>query len=393
MKNPGHVSREHLLFFLLGSLLFYLSASYFGGVYIRLARFWFVLQFLDFLVLMINVFSLRYFLDFSRDHISKGDTLSYSIKIQKGTFLPVPRVIAEQSRIHIRQDDGASIEPFSLNSRAIWHYDRDVHALLRGIYTLGLSRLSVRSFNGLFTVDLPIWVKTFYVYPRLIDLSGVLIRHRSRGGKSRALSGREGDAYMFEGLREYRAGESLKDISWSGFMKKGVPLIRTYSSRGGSDIHLFMDRRASGRSPVCDDTVLEIFLCLVNTALHTGQKMVIHGYPGWENRCLITEEELKTLFQTTLTLEFDVPGIEGLKDIPSDGALYVITSLPDPGLLDEYSHMKSIDHLIAVTNGMEDEELARIRALIMTLRMNGSIITEVNSPDRLEEDLSCLFSF
>jgi len=393
MKFPIHFNRSASFFFLLTTLLFYLSSAYFGGVYVKMARFWYVLNALDFLYLIINVFTLRYFLDFNSDHISKGDRIKYSIKIQKGTLLPVPWVGVEQTRVHVRQENKTPFLSFSLFSSGVWHYDKEIHAQLRGIYTLGLSRLTLRSFNGMISVDLSIWAKSFYVYPRLIDMSRELVKHRALGGQSRALTGSSGESYMFEGLREYRVGEDLKNICWSGFMQKGFPVMKTFSSRGGTDIHLFMDRRSSGRSPLCDDTVLEAFLCLVNTALHIGQKLVIHGYPGWENRCLFSENEFQRLYQTTLTVEFNAPGLDELNDISSDGALYVLTSLPDLDLLDEYSFLPSIDHLIAVTVDMEDEKLSRIRSLILTLKLNNAMITEIHSAELLEENLSCLFSF
>jgi hypothetical protein len=176
MKLPRYIQKEGFLFFLIGSVLFYLTSVYFGGVYIRLARFWFALYVLDFILLIINSQTLRYSLDFDRDHISKGDHIKYSIKIQKGTPFPVPWIRIEQARIHSRQGDETPPQFFSLLSDEIWEYKQDVHAEIRGVYTLGLSRLSLRGLTAVLSVDLPIWSQSFYVYLSLPGVFGCSYR-------------------------------------------------------------------------------------------------------------------------------------------------------------------------------------------------------------------------
>jgi hypothetical protein len=140
---------------------------------------------------------------------------------------------------------------------------------------------------------------------------------------------------------------------------------------------------------LCDDTVLEVFLCLVFSAVHTGQKLIIHGYPGWENQMVSTEQDFRILYQSTLLLEFDVPDLEELREIPSTGGLYVVSGLSDLELLDEFSSLGSIDHLIPVTIGMDEEDLLSIRSLIIRLEQRGAIISEITSSSTLEDELQC----
>ncbi|MDC7235917.1 MAG: DUF58 domain-containing protein [Spirochaetales bacterium] len=389
MNLPFRFHKETLFLFLAGSVLFFLSSRYFGGVYIRLSRFWFVFFAADLLMLLINQLTIRYSLDFSRDHLSKGDTVRYTISMESSFFLPVPLIRMELAQLHSRTEEGDREIRLSLKPGERWVCSRDVHVTLRGVYTMGLSRLTLRSVSGLLSLDLPIHSRSFYVYPRVVDIPAVLKKHPSPGGKNAGLEGQKGDEHNFLGLREYREGEGLKHISWSRFMQTGRPCIKTYSSMGGSDIHIFLDRRASGRSPLCDDTALEVFLCIVRSGLATGQKMTLHGYPGWEGMSVETEAEFHRLFQSTLLFDFDAPDLEELRTLSTLEAVYAVSSMPDLALLDEKSRFSGLGHLICVSLSYSPSERERFTSLLLQRRQEGSVISEIDSDLSMEEELQC----
>jgi hypothetical protein len=389
MILPFHFHTESFLPFISGSILFFLSSRYFGGVYVWLARFWFILFFLDFVMLIINSFTLRYSLNFNRNHINKGDRIQYTVLITGEGKLPVPLVKLEFTRIHIKTDQQIEPVSFSLLPGKVWKYQQEVYAEIRGVYTMGVSRLSLTGLTGLITIDLPIWSRTFYVYPKIFDIPKIIQKHRSSEGHSLAIPGRRGDSHIFHSLREYRTAESIRNISWSRFIQTGTPYIKSYNSRGGSDIHLFLDRRHSGRSSLCDDTVLEVFLCMIYSGIHTGQRLILHGYPGWENRTIETRKEFNDLYLSTLLMEFDALDLGEIRDIPPQDGLYIVTGLPDYKLLDEHYRGGSIDHLITVTQGRPADELLRIRTLIMNLRLYGTDVTELPSSGTVRDDMLC----
>lgn len=389
MNLPFRFHKESLFFFLAGTVLFYLSSRYFGGMYVRLFRFWFLFFSLDILMLIINHLSLRYHLDFNRDHMSKGDTITYTVSIESGTILPIPHLLLELSRIHQKEEQTDRFIRFSLRPGERWAYSRDVHASLRGVYTMGLSRLTLRSVSGLLSLDLPIWARDFYVYPRIIDIRQVLTKHPASGGKAVGLEGRGGDAHNFLGLREYREGEGLRNISWARFMQTGRPFIKTYASMGGSDVHLFIDRRSSGRSALCDDAVLEIFLCLLYSGLNTGQKMILHGYPGWEGRCIQTKKDFEKLYRSTLFFEFDAIDLEELNDIPSLENVYAVSGIPDYSLLDENSRYAQLGHLICVSLSFSDKENERFRSVLLRRIQQGAVISDISSDESMKDEILC----
>ncbi len=389
MNLPFRFHKETLFIFLAGSVLFFLSSRYFGGIYIRLARFWFIFFAADISMLLINSLSLRYSLDFSSDHMSKGDRITYTVRIQAGSLLPVPFLTLELARIHRNEAEGERLIRFALMPRGSWVQTREVHARLRGVYTMGLSRLCLTSLSGLLSLDLSIWARNFYVYPRVIEIEGALNKHPSPGGHPEGRESGSDDEHNFLGLREYREGEGLKNISWSRFFQTGTPWMKTWSSSGGSEIHLFLDRRASGFSPLCDDTALETFLSLLRSGLTGGQKIIIHGFPGWEGRVLETEEEFHRLYRSTLLLEFSAAGLEELDSLPRLEPVYAVTTMPDLTLLDENSRFATLGHTIVVTVDRSEDDLNLVRSLILKRIQQGAVISEITSDQGLEEELQC----
>lgn len=389
MKLPFQFHKETLFFFLAGSVLFYLTSRYFGGIYIRISRFWFSFYILDIVMLLINHFTLRYSLDFNRDHMSKGDTIRYKISIQSGSILPIPLLILELSQVHRNETQEERHLRFSLKPSETWVYSRDVTATLRGVYTMGVSQLTLRSVSGLLSLDIPIWARNFYVYPRIIDIPKLLTKHPASGGKAVGLEGQNGDAHNFLGLREYRDAEGLKHISWSRFMQTGTPYIKTYSSMGGSDIHLFLDRRSSGRSALCDDTVLETFLCLLYSGLNTGQNMILHGYPGWEGRNIQTRHDFDMLYQSTLMFEFDAFDLEELKDISLLESVYTVSGMSDLSVMDENSCYSDLGHIICISLSFSSADYDRFQSVLLHRKQQGAVISEISSDTSIKDELLC----
>ena len=393
MYPPFRLHPGNLIIFAAGSLLFHLSALYFGGIFLKLAVSWYTLYILDILILVINCAGLRYSQDFSSGHLSKNDELAYILKITGTGFLPVPTITCGFTRIHMKGSEKIPSVTFYLKPGESRVFEKSIHTNLRGIYTMGLAELSLKGFTGLVSVGLPIWSRTFYIYPRLLEHSVPLGRHKSTGGKGRTMAGNTGEYHTFSGLREYREGEDTKRISWSRFMKTGYPCIRDYDARGGSAISICMDRRSPERTPECEDTVLETALALIRTAVYSEQKVIIYGFSGWEGIEISSPDEFLRFYKSTLLLEFDSPASPGLNSFSAEESLYIISGLPDLTLLDgRIWESRKSSHLVAVTEGMDSGVRAKVRILIEKLRKEDLEITEVESGSGLAEDIKWLLS-
>ncbi|MBC8452771.1 MAG: DUF58 domain-containing protein [Spirochaetes bacterium] len=393
MKHLLRIQIKVLIPFLTITFLLFLTSRYFGGVYIRVFRFWISIFLADFLLLLANRISLRYSQQFTHKHVQKGEIVQYNLNISGWGFLPVPSVTEEFSRIHQRDKQVIPKQNFSIKPNSRHPFSCEIYAGLRGVYTMGLSRLSITGFTGLITLDLPIWAKTFYVYPRLIRLQNhPLQKHQPTEGQSATLTGNRGEAHTFSNLKEYRAGENTRFISWSRFSQLGRPILREFDTRGGAGVHIFLDRRPVGRSPLCEDTVIEAALALINSAFQAGQQVTVHGFPGWENREIISEAEINRLLNSTLSLEFNAKSLAELDEIPEGTTLYVISAISDWFFLDSaFWFNQPSGHLIAVTEDMSAETLLKTRRLIAYLQFSRNGITEITANHRLEEELPCVF--
>ena len=393
MKTPARIEIKVLLPFLIITLLLYLTSRYFGGIYIRALRFWIIILSLDFLMLLINRFFLRYSQTFTHKHVQKGEIVQYDLNVSGWGIIPVPSVTVEFTRIHQRDKQVLPNQHFSIRPMSRHPFFREIYAELRGVYIMGLSRLSITGFTGLITLDLPIWAKTFYVYPRLIGLQDhPLQKHQPTEGQAATLTGEKGEFHTFSSLKEYREGENTRFISWSRFSQLGRPLLMDFDTRGGAGIHIFLDRRPVGRTPLCEDTAIEASLALVNSAFRSGQQVTVHGFPGWESKKIISEDEINRLLNSTLMLEFDAADTSELREIPADSTLYIISALPDYLFLDSAFWLSQPSgQLIAITEDMNIHKLKKAKRLMAQLQFRGTGITEITANHRLEEELPCVF--
>jgi hypothetical protein len=74
---------------------------------------------------------------------------------------------------------------------------------------------------------------------------------RGRGGDGTKPPG--GDEESLAGLRDWRDGDSLRQIHWKATARRGSPIVKEYERHGGDGIDLVLDRR-------CDDATLEAAL-------------------------------------------------------------------------------------------------------------------------------------
>jgi hypothetical protein len=94
---------------------------------------------------------------------------------------------------------------------------RQLECPFRGTYTMGLDRLILEDILGWVKLYPRVYKKTFYVYPRLVSLSH---NRWMPGWEKQNASGAHAtleDPLVFESLREYRQGESLKFVDWKKF--------------------------------------------------------------------------------------------------------------------------------------------------------------------------------
>jgi len=393
VRGPVKLSRPGTAVFLAAAVLLFLASRFLGGVYISLFRFWWLVFLLDGLLLFFNGLGIRYYQDFDRNHVSKGESLTYTLHIESGFRLPVPALSVEFREVHTRE--GQLTLPagnLSLAPRETRSSRSVIHVRLRGVYTVGLSRLTVRSYSGLISADFPIWSRTFYVYPRLIRLPGGALKLAGSDTDGRMTALRSGTPDIFYGLREYRPGDSLRYISWKRFRQTGSLYLREFSSMGHARIHLILDRRRIARSVLCEDTVLESFISVADAVLRSGDAAVLHGLPEKYSPDLTSPEDLQVLVRKSLMLNFDsvVPVVP---EIQSSSGVFLFTALTDFTFLNrEFWQARRNWYLICILEGLTESDLSARLNLLQEIRDCGVTVVEVRSGETIREDLACLCS-
>ena len=397
MSRRAALHASRIIPFILISAVLYLASRYFGGLYIKAARFWFLIFLADQVMLVGSAVTLKYSQLFTHGDVDvqKGEIIQYQLNITTASLLPAPMVRASFARIHQRDRQVIPDRMIRLGPGDRDIFSRDIYAGLRGIYTMGVAKLVITGFTGLFSISLPIWPKTFYIYPRLLQLRLAMSRHLPTYGHLATRTGTHGEYHTFSGLHDYRSGETTRHISWKRFAQLGIPVIKDFDTLGSSRIHLFLDRRRVTRNPICEDTAIEAALALIWSACSQNQAITIHGFPGWEGYTLTREEEVRRLHETTLTMQFDSHEI--LSGFPEgsnrNSPIYIVSPLTDFQLLnpDFWDQLES-GHLLAVTEDMDDRQRDQAGVLIDALVSQGTSITVIHAGNELEERLVCAFS-
>lgn len=226
--------------------LLYLAGVYFGSHLLVLFFLFAIYPFLSLLILVFLYFNLKYHQSFSTDHPVKGESVECRFIISNDFILPVTHV-----DIGFKAVTPFRVSPFPAFSSYVRHSESierkyTLQCPFRGIYTVGLEKIEIHDLLLFFTFKLPVYVKTFYVYPRILELKTLPTGIKSLQGRSEgASSGGVPDYSLFARLREYRDGEPTRHISWKKFASTGRPYLKEYEMTAGPDVHIFFDLRKS----------------------------------------------------------------------------------------------------------------------------------------------------
>ena len=335
-----------LILLFIGNL--FSNGSFHLGTYFSYL-YWFFLIFilLDFVHLMLSFFSLRYHQDFSTDHPQKNDILYYSLSVKNEGRFPSARVYLESVNASPAAENIHTNYTFCFPGRGGWKNTLPVRCSYRGIYTVGIKRLVLSDLLGIFRIGLPVWQRTFYVYPRVRPLP---TRFIPRSGRNEILSGDLSgniiDPSYFSHLSDYRPGEDISHIYWKKYSVTGLVHLKQYDRTAQPGIELYIDRRPV-RGPKetrlkTEDLSIEIALSLITHFNKAGTPVVLHLSPDdFIDIPPDNSDVLKELLVTFLNLRFsqEYTILEFMKS-KSDryagrtGAYVCISHVPDLDILE-----------------------------------------------------------
>jgi len=336
--------------------------SYHIGIYLSYF-YWFFIIFsaLDILHLLLSLFSLRYHQDFSTDHPRKNDILYYKLSVKNEGALPSARIYIESINASPAADNIHPSYSLSLRGRQKWESTLPVSCPFRGVYTVGLNRLIIGDMLGIIQIGLPVWQRTFYVYPRIIPLPRRYLPESSCDRNlSGELAGNIVDSSYFSHLNDYRSGQSIAHMYWKKFSAAGLVQLKAYDRTAQPGIELHIDRRpVPGPKEIrlkTEDISLEAALSMINYFSGTGVSVVVHLSPDDTFTLPAgSTEHLHELLQIFLNLQFsqnysllDILQADSMQFAGKTGAHVYITHVPDLDAL-EYlrrSHDESRGRLL-----------------------------------------------
>ena len=286
----------------------------------------------------------RFYQDFSSLHPSKGEEFLYTLVLSNESPLPGCSVRVSLSRLQPE-----SLEPFrsfriALKPRQRLTREFRFPCRYRGTYTVGLEEVVLEDVFRWFRISLPVWTKTFYIYPRAAELEDTF--SNAREGRPAPGSGRGGleDISRFSGYRSYRTGDSSRFLDRRKLAATGQAVIRQFDSLTCRGIWIFLDtRRAGGETPGLEeeDCSLEIAASLLKHFLRQGIPAGLSCYgSGLFRFAGDGPEDFERFRKASVGLLYgDFPGITdllaGSREETSGREILVITHRPDPELIQQ----------------------------------------------------------
>ncbi|MBN1698538.1 MAG: DUF58 domain-containing protein [Spirochaetales bacterium] len=400
-----HFKVKALAGFVFVMIIIYLAGSYFGGVMLFLMYGLLLLPLLSIAHLLISVFGIKYFQYFSSDHPVKGETIRYRVVLTNESFLSISKVSSHFVTVNPLMD--TMIEDFhlSLSRGEKKEFVYEITCSYRGIYNVGLDSVTVADMLDLVNVTIPVWHRTFYVYPRILTLSRFFFGAESLLIKaSAAAPAGLPDSTLVRGIREYREPASARHIFWKKFAATGLPVLKEYDTSATPEVALYIDLSNEDAASLSikalerEDVSIEILTALVRYYLKADIRLTVtcHCNPIFTfkgDRLEAFDEFYRTtinLFSGGLQNPYELFRADISEGRLESKSVIFITHRITPGLFDFLEESINSDMQILVifnhtTTG--DREKKKYRRFFNTLRDRGANIVEVHSPHSIIEDM------
>ena len=391
----------------------YLAAAYLGTFFAVFATMFILLPLISLLLLLIAAAGLRYSQHFSNEQPVKGQELQYRCIIENGSALPLPRVralfraILPTAGAEDEGPSGAGRAAQSLLTYLPGHQyverEQTVQLPYRGIYTVGLDRIELSDTLQLFTVRPRVKVREFRVYPRILPVGSFEPGSERRLGTSEVGSlGTLPDYSLFNQLREYRPGESVRHLAWKKFASTGVPVVKEYDSTSEPAVSIYVDLRpVPATAPdvlLTEDVTVEALVALVNHFLQRNLPVTVRA-ASRELYEFIGDHssDFARFYESTFELLFvsDISAARLYETHLETGmntevnSMFFITHLLDPEILLLLEEQRASNFQVTLiynqTAGARDSHGAYFSRLreqgtrVVTLRSAGSIVADLEA--------------
>ncbi len=395
--RPGAISLYLLLLIIL-----YLAAAYLGPLFVFLFAVFVSAPVLSGLLTLLTVATLKYHQTFSNDHPLKGEEVVYVLAVSKEAMIPSGAISLRLKGSRQGMSLGLTdIDMYPVANRR-FSFEHTIKCPFRGVYVVGLDSIEVRGYFGWLSFHLPAWVRTFYVYPRIIELrEAPFAEEVSSLSLPGTTHGNEEDITLLESVRPYVPGDPVRHISWKKFASLGVPATRRYESSAQPGVTIVLDTRGGGtrneRMLETEDCSVEIAVALVKYFSESGVRTAIIGDGIEPFRFAGRDDSLFRRFHRSTVSIFFESSVSPLRVIDEElfsrrgasGMTVIVTHFADPEILARCEQTASTGSVAAVVNLSGRSANVRDRTLrgVRLVRERGGAVCPVFGAETIAEDL------
>ena len=332
----------------------------------------------------------------------KGDTVGYELMIINKSILPIPSLKVTFETVSPSMD--TELPPYTVSvepGRAVKKIFQ-IHCPYRGEYTLGVKSLEIHDFFQIFSLRKKKQAEKLTVYPRVVELDDYSRAATLADGNSRNASlGILPDPTLFQQLKEYREGDSIRHIYWKKYASIGRPVLKEYEHTKMTGVRIYFDTRKNIWPGVNkleqEDVSVEILVALVKYLLEKNIHTSVVA-PGWESGGISTQDRdsFEDFYKATIDLKFSkgISPVAAYYEDRSSGNLesqtvLFITHVIDPEIFALRDHAREHElHFISNCVSYLQRDVKTIYGMIDSVRDFGAFGMCVSSGDTIREDLS-----
>ena len=412
--------------YLFAVVLSYLAAAYLGDFFAVFATLFMVLPLVSLILLVVAAAGLRYNQHFSNEQPVKGQELQYRCIIENGSAIPLPRVRARFRAIRPTAGGGGvgsgpspgrvvrgADDPETggggdddgivtyLPGHQFVEREQTVQLPYRGIYTVGLERIELSDTLQLFSVRPRVRVREFRVYPRILPIGEFQPGTERRLGTSEVGSlGNLPDYSLFNQLREYRPGESVRHLAWKKFASTGIPVVKEYDSTSEPAVSIYVDLRPVPSSAedvlLTEDVTVEALVALVNHFLKRNLPVTVRAASRTSYEFIGDHaSDFGRFYESTFDLLFvsDISAARLYESHLETGmntevnSMFFITHLLDPELLILLDEQRSSNFQVTLIHNQTAEPADRHAGYFNRLREQGTRVVALRGSTTIAVDL------
>jgi len=163
------------------------------------------------------------------DHAFWGEIVPIAIHVENKSRLPIPWLrLSESLALELQAGDGLN-QVTSLQGRETLEYRYSIRGWRRGYYRIGPMRLATSDLFGFLPEQLgTVPAQYITVYPHIIPLTQLGLPSRLPFGTIASRQRLFEDAARLMGIRDFRSGDSLRQINWKASARTQKLVVKTF---------------------------------------------------------------------------------------------------------------------------------------------------------------------